>query len=752
MVPMNRLLRKKNFLSVLASIAAVSLAACGGGSHSSTLTPSAPVSSTAPGAPYTGPLADATFKITIPVPKTSAKVRRPGYVSSSTTKIVFTLNSATIAGMSGATLATFNTTNLGAKAVTLNSATCPGSGPWTCTLKIKLPPGTDNVTMSAEDASSNILSQQISNFTVVVATANSFSVTLDANAATFVVSSSSGFCAGAFTVSNAQTVATVGTTALTFNAAYTDLATKPIIGPGLPVLTVNGHTDDNSGAGYSDPGNLNTKVNQSTQSYTLFITTGSGTASVAVTSTHPAGDGLSFSYSLNHSIQAGPAPASGLLAAIEQTNTTPGSAAGQVDLITMTNPAEPTAFGATTTLSPTPAAPPKDVDNPQDLVFDTNGDLLIANGGAGSPDFGNFACIPAGAITTGANVATIITSHADDPISIALGTDSSVALANHAPPPPFSLVESLLGSSYAEASGTRELTFAQANNKSAINVVPLPATGTNPSGSFAATFSNGANPSSGNPCSNAVTPNSSQVIIKRPDGSTATINDNNNTVVEPFVGYDPADAGGVLVILSSGACNAGAAVTGSTAFLDTYTVGSTPTQISSQVIFDAGGSPDSSFFTYGGGGSGGGLAVSSTGYAAVGGALGGFSAQGPVVQVYQPGAGARALQGASIPFYGTTTSGGASAYCTVTCFITSLRFLNSHKLLIGFQTDKTALQGFYLYDVTSLNTPGSAGQPVSASQPCNPCFDLNGNPFGAGPTQVAFFHTTNHPLAAAYHP
>ncbi|HMC68217.1 MAG TPA: hypothetical protein VKJ07_03605, partial [Mycobacteriales bacterium] len=155
---MNRLLRKKSFFSVLATVAAVSLAACGGGgSHSSTLMPSAPVSSTAP--EYTGPLADATFRITIPVPTTSAKARRPDYVSSSTTKIVFTLNSATIAGMSGATLTAFNTANLGAKAVTLNSATCPGTGPWTCTLKIKLPPGTDNVTISAQDGSSNILSQ-----------------------------------------------------------------------------------------------------------------------------------------------------------------------------------------------------------------------------------------------------------------------------------------------------------------------------------------------------------------------------------------------------------------------------------------------------------------------------------------------------------------------------------------------------------------------------------------------------------------
>ena len=66
---MNRLLGKKLFSSALAVLTAASLAACGGGgSHSAALPPSSPDSSTA-STPYTGPLADATFKITIPGPK-----------------------------------------------------------------------------------------------------------------------------------------------------------------------------------------------------------------------------------------------------------------------------------------------------------------------------------------------------------------------------------------------------------------------------------------------------------------------------------------------------------------------------------------------------------------------------------------------------------------------------------------------------------------------------------------------------------
>src|ERR1700681_544130 len=227
MVPMKPL-GNKVLSSALACVAAASLASCGGGGSHSTALPQPAPTSTASSAAYTGPLSDATFKITIPVP-TSAKARRPAYVSSSTTKIVFTLNSDTV-GLSGAALTTFNTTNLGAKAVTLNSATCPGTGPWTCTLTIKLPPGTDNVTISAQDGSSNILSQQIQNFTVVAATANSFSTTLDANAATITVTGTQACQIG--TVGAAY--GSVGTTPVTFTVSYTDPAGKTIVTPGLP--------------------------------------------------------------------------------------------------------------------------------------------------------------------------------------------------------------------------------------------------------------------------------------------------------------------------------------------------------------------------------------------------------------------------------------------------------------------------------------------------------------------------------------
>ncbi|HEV2642591.1 MAG TPA: hypothetical protein VGT98_07790, partial [Candidatus Elarobacter sp.] len=337
---MNRLLRKKTFFSVLATFASVSLAACGGGgSHSSALPQAAPVSSGAPAAPYTGPLADATFKITIPVPTASAKARRPNYVSSSTTKIVFTLNSATIAGMSGATLTAFNTANLGAKAVTLNSATCPGTGPWTCTLTIKLPPGTDNVTMSAQDSSSNVLSQQIQNFVVVVATANSFSTTLDANVATMIVNGAGSCQTGPV----GAAFGSVGTSPVTFTVAISDPAGKSIIAPGMPILQIKDNTatfQSSSGTINGTGGTVAFTINQAAQTFTLTPSNSTTTnASVQVkevpANTNTTSDGLggSFPAVKTFAFSTGVAPPShNFIALVEQLTL----ASGQVDLYTVT--------------------------------------------------------------------------------------------------------------------------------------------------------------------------------------------------------------------------------------------------------------------------------------------------------------------------------------------------------------------------------------------------------------------------------
>jgi len=708
---MNRL-GNKFFASMLAIAAAASLAACGGGgSHSSALPQAAPTASSS--STYSGPLSDTTFTITIPVPTTSSKARRPAYVSSSTTKIVFTLNSDTV-GLSGAALTTFNTTNLGAKAVTLNSATCPGSGPWTCTLTIKLPPGTDNLTVSAQDGSSNILSQQISNFNVVVATANSFSITLDANAATLTVSASSGFCSGAFTVANAQTIPTVGTSAITFSASYTDLAGKAIIGPGLPILTVNGHTDNNGGAGYTDPGNLNTKVNQATQTYTLQITTGSGTAAVAVTATPNVGtDGLSFSKTLNHSFQAGPAPPASFLAVIEQT----GAASGKIDLFTVTLGASDTFTAASpaTLASTNPGAGP-DVDFPQDLLFDTNGDLLIANGGAGNPDFGNFACVPAGAITTGANVATVLTTNMDDPAFLALGTDSTVALANVPGAAGVKVEEFELSGAYTPDSGTRNITNATYPGLGTAGVIALPTTGTNPAGSFASSITNGTTVS--------------HIVIKRPDGTSTQID--NTHIVAPALAYDPFNS--QIAAASNNGTNSWLNFVNPTSFAvvkqfamhDTgcYSAGAYNNCPPGGAATPSGVSDMKASV----------IAASSSGYVA----LGGITASGePEVQVYNP---SHDPTGGAIPYDATTTPGGATfVYGHATIIVNALRFITATKLLVSLESDDGVHQGIYTYDVSTL------------ASPCT-CYDVNANQFANSPKQTGFKALSNSPLSVAYKP
>ena len=704
---MNRLLRKKTFFSVLATFASVSLAACGGGgSHSSTLPQAAPSSPGAPAAPYTGPLADATFKITIPVPTTSAKARRPAYVSSSTTKIVFTLNSDTV-GLTGAALTTFNTTNLGAKAVTLGSATCPGAGPWTCTLAIKLPPGTDNVTISAQDGSSNILSQQIQNFTVVVATANSFSTTLDANANVMTVTGS-GFCAVG-TVANSSTFGSVGTQTVSFTVDYTDLAGKTIVAPGRPILAVNGHTNDNSGAGYTDAGTggtINVKVTQSTQSYTVTPSTSSMTATVAVTATpantNGATDGLGFSKSVSYTFSTGPAPpAHNFLAAIEQT----GANSGKVDLYNMTiggtsGSADTFAAFSPATLAVTGSTNQpgvNDVDNPLAIAWDVNGDLLVANGGsgaAGDPN-GNFACIPVGSIATGSAQSTTVTTNVDVPESLAYGPHGTVGLADSAGTT-ISFSEYLLTGNYVAASsgstgpGTPNLTHAEENNDGGTFTVALPTLSAS-TDTFAVALFGGSAP---------------KVTIVTSAGGTTDITDTNISHPDNLA-WDSANS--ELVIGNDD---------GSHTDILTYTVSPVTKQ---QTI----NTSNTNYYT----------AAAPDGKLAVAGAS--FTGTS-VVQIYSSSVAARTLV-TTIPFNATTTSCGAT-YIYNPGVITSMSWLSATKLMLSLNSSVTsAKNGIYIFD-------------VSASQANAGFDDITCNPEPNGPKQTGFQQITNKPLGTAFKP
>ncbi|MDB5069949.1 MAG: hypothetical protein JWM87_1060 [Candidatus Eremiobacteraeota bacterium] len=708
-------LAKNLVSSALAIITSASLlAGCGGGSHANALPPAAAAPTAAP---YTGPLANATFKITIPAPvTTSSTTRKAAYISAATKSVRINMTTSTRIPAPGAqfnvvTAVTNGTGNA-------PGAPCTGSGPWTCTVSMQVPPGSDTFTFTTYDNSTgtgNILSQQQQTLAVVVAIANSFNVTFDANANVMTVNASSGFCAGTFTVANAGNVGTVGTTPVTFNTSYTDLANKAIVAPGLPVLTVNGHTDTNGGAGYTDgTTHLNVKVTQSTQSFTLTQTAGTGNAAVAVTAT-PANstgssDGLAFSKTLNFTFQSGPAPPASFLAAIEQT----GAASGKVDLFTISTGTNDT-FSAYTT--PTLANQSNDVDFPQDLLFDPNGDLLIANGGAGNPDFGNFACIPAGAITTGANAATVLTNNMNDPKYLALGTDSSVGLGNVPASSAVHLQEFVLNGTYTAAATTRDITQTDYPSLGVTGVVALPTTAQNPAGSYAVAITNGST--------------TSHVVIKHPDGTTVQLDDAN--VVNPRLGFDPAS--GQIVVASSNGIHS---------YLTFFTA-TTGAKVKQFVIEDTGcysngttpyaGCPPN---TASGSSNmkGDVVAASSSGFVAVG----GITQSGlPEVQIYDNTVN-RNQVGGPIPYDGTTTAGGATFVYGDTTIVHALRWITATKLMVSLEANGAGKQGIYIYDVSQ-----------ALASPCT-CFDANGTQFPNSPKQSGFHALTNIPLSVAYKP
>ncbi len=236
-------------------------------------------------------------------------------------------------------------------------------------------------------------------------------------------------------------------------------------------------------------------------------------------------------------------------------------------------------------------------------------------------------------------------------------------------------------------------------------------------------------------------------MIKHPDGSTATLNDSDNTLGLADIAYDSST--GYLITASGIANNNSNTATGTTAYLDAWntTSGSQTSPVWSYVLVSANTTPASSYFSPNH------VAASSTGYIAVS----GEDQNGAMlVQVFKDGAGGPTVQGASIPFDGFTTSAmttyafdpsaGTNDTFGYEVFVNSLKFLTSTKLLIGVQTYDGTWQGFYIYDVSSLTVPAGGGQP------CSPCYDQFGNAFGAGPTFVAFHKTTNHPLASAFKP
>lgn len=711
---------------------AFALSACGGGSHGS-LPPGTPGGSgtapSAPGAPVG--TASATFTFTFPKSTSSAPGKRaPKYVSSATKSVTLQVtdtknhgNGADIYATVPAALKAVQIVNFANLTGNPNTAgqcgTDPGNaGNYKCTAVYQVPIGDNTMTITSWDANGgtgNKLSQQITTQTAVQGAANVYPISLDANANTMAVNATSGYCAGAFTVSNGQSVPTVGTSPVTFSVGYTDPAGKTIVNPGTPALTVNGGT---SGTITGTGGNVTYSVNQSTQTFTLAATTTGTTATINVAAAPAnASDGLSFSKTLSFTFQAGAAPPSNnFLALIEQT----GAASGTINFFTTSIGSGGGSDSFTPFSTPTLANQGNDVDFPQDLLFDTNGDLMVANGGAGSPDFGNFACVPAGAITTGSNVATVVTTNVDDATTLALGTDNSVAVSNTPASAAYKMIEFVQSGTYTAASATRDVADDGTHTAGSLDVVALPTSGTNPSGSYALAVTDGTNAGA-------------KVVLKHPDGSTINITD--PTIIgDDFIAYDPAN--NQLVIASAGSSAPSAPGTAALSYLDFYSVNPVA-QVKSILMDPAGGSPPSSYSSPVA------VAVSPTGYVAVA-----FTSinNGQEVQVYDNTA-TRAKVSGVIPYDGTTTSGGAIyTYGTTSgspaAQVKALHWLSGTKLAVSLATPQTASQGLYTYDITTFAPPcGGAA-----------CFDAGGTQFPNAPKQTGFLQTNNTPRAVAFKP
>ena len=194
-------------------------------------------------------------------------------------------------------------------------------------------------------------------------------------------------------------------------------------------------------------------------------------------------DGLTYtvaSSTKTYTFSAGTAPPShNFLSVVEHTQ---GTTSGQVDFFNLTlggsggadtfSAFSPATLAGTNSTNETKP----DVDNPQVLAWDTNGDLLIGNGDDGGANHGNMACVPVGAISTGANTSTTVSQNVTSPTGIAYDPrDGSVALADNPATASFQLSEYLLTGNYTAATGGRNFheTGTNVGAFSVTNMVPL---------------------------------------------------------------------------------------------------------------------------------------------------------------------------------------------------------------------------------------------------------------------------------------
>jgi hypothetical protein len=689
----------------------------GGGSDLADSRAGAPSSSS----PSAGKAKTAGGKFVLRVPKPSGhRGRQPRYISAATRSISLQITDV----KNGANDITPNPPPA-AVVIDIPNATSssPGApcvndpsnaGNYLCTIAITMYVGSDTVAINAYDASNgtgNVLSEQNAVEPVVAGVANSFAISLDANAATMVVSSSGSCSTGAV----GSSFGGVGTSSQTFTVAYTDPAGKTIVGPGLPSLAILGndsayHTD--SGTISATGGTVGFSINQSAQTITLTPSTASTTnATVSIKATPPnssgASDGLSFALTQSFTFSTGAAPpAHNFLAGVEQ-----GTGAGQIDLydVSLGGSGGPDTFSAYTpaTLAVTNSTNEgkPDVDNPQSLAWDSSGDLLIGNGGTGGADTGSLACVPPSAIGGGANTATTTSTSVDDPVGLALDTrDNDVALANNPISAAEQLAEYQLSGNYTALPASNDIA---AGSYGAFSVAAIPAA---TAGTFAVALSTGteSDPAHGS--------GASKIAIKSPSGAETDITDTSTFAIdEPrSIAWDNQNAQLAIANFSS-----------FHKLLSFYTAAGT------QVTTLNTGRRNTQ------------VAASPDGHIAVAGNDGlGY----PLVQVYGNTAARNAVNG-PIPFNGIDNANdcnnGVGYLYGDGVTVNGLAWLSNTKLLVALQAytsgSANAANGFYIFDISATAVPAGVD-------------DVSCNAFAAAPEQTGFQHVTTKPLAAAFKP
>ncbi len=700
------------FHRILAAAACCAvLAGCGGrGSHASL--PAVPVGGPGSSASAVAS-ASATFAFTFPKPSAaSAKKRNPKYLSSATASISLLLTDTKSHGTATDIFATvpaalkaqqnFNPADLAGNPATPGQCgTDPGNaGNFKCTAVFQLPIGDNTLTLSSWSAASgggNKLSQQIATVWTQQGVANGptgqYAISLDANAATITLNGSQPCQNGTV----GSVFGSVGTTAVNFSAAYTDLKGRTIVAPGLPQLAIQanhaGDTAYHTDAGTIDDGHGNTvgfTINQSTQTFTLTPSSSSvNGANINVKATPAsATDGLSFTQTHTFAFSTGTAPpTNAFLAVVEQT----GANSGQVDFFQMSlgGSGGPDTFGTYAT-APTLAVTnsnggsgPPDVDNPLQLAWDTNGDLLIANGGTTvGGDVGNLACVPIGAIATGANTSTTTTSDVNDPTSMAYNpTNGNVAFADTGSSATYDFSEYTLTGNYTEVTAER-ISDASCNSTGVVSLPTLTA------GTFAVSLVCPNSASLLETDSTHTTPNPgahAKVEIVFPTGSPTVIQDDQSA--QNFA-MDNIQA------LAWDSFNSQLVIANESSFHKTvsfYTV----SPVAQQKVINT---TQRNYM----------LAASTDGHVAVAGLSATGSGQTKIL-IYANASGTTLpTLVKAIPFNYTATQCAAD-YAYGTEAVRSMTWLSNTKLLVALQSSISAKQGLYIFDISATGTPTGYG-------------------------------------------